>query len=169
MALEKLLPGRLAGQVWLGIVAMLQEDVLDRGLADSVSEVHGVIADSGVAPAGVLLFESDHEINDLLRDLGPSGTLAVLTAIVFLGDESAILLEHGLGREQNGGLLQKFSGQLFGFCGQPSSLGFVEQNAFILLLLFLQDPDLLLEVVDGLPEFLVEATSQARYHRKPQV
>ncbi len=42
-----------------------------------------------VAPARVLLFEPDHEIDDLLRDLGPPRILAVLAAIVFLGDESA--------------------------------------------------------------------------------
>ncbi len=57
------------------------------------------------------------------------------------------------------------------FCeilGRPDPLAIIQEDAFVLLLLFLQDPDLLLEVVDGLPEFLVETTSQIRHHRKPQ-
>jgi hypothetical protein len=33
----------------------------------------------------------------------------------------------------------------------------------------LHDPDLLLEIVDRLPEFLAEAMSQTRYYRQPQV
>lgn len=45
--LKGLLLGGLAGEVRLGIVAVLQEDVLDHGLADSVSEVDAIVPDSG--------------------------------------------------------------------------------------------------------------------------
>ena len=157
VAFEELLPGGLAGQVRLGIVAAFQEDILDRGLADLVPQVDEVIPNSRVAPARVLLFEADHEIDDLLRDLGPPGMLAVLAAIVFLSNESAVPRQNGLRREENRGLLQELSGQLFALRGQPHPLMIVEQNAFVLFLLFLQDLDLLLEVLDRLPEFLVKA------------
>ena len=39
----------------------------------------------------------------------------------------------------------------------------------VLLLLFLQDADLLFEVVDGLPMLFVDAVCQARHERKPEV
>jgi hypothetical protein len=42
---------------------VLQENVLDGGLADLVPKVDEVIADSGVAPAQILLFEPNHEID----------------------------------------------------------------------------------------------------------
>jgi len=45
----------------------------------------------------------------------------------------------------------------------------IQQDAFVLFLLFLQDPDLLFEVVEGFPEFLVNAVCQARHQRKPEV
>ena len=45
----------------------------------------------------------------------------------------------------------------------------VEQDAFVLFLLFLQDPHLLFEVVDRLPEPLIKAVRQAGQHRKPQM
>jgi hypothetical protein len=45
----------------------------------------------------------------------------------------------------------------------------VQQNTFVLFLLLRQDPDLLLEVFDGFPEFLVDTVRQARHHRKPQI
>jgi len=45
----------------------------------------------------------------------------------------------------------------------------IQQDAFVLFLLFLQDPDLLLEVVDGFPEFFVNAVCQTCHDRKLQV
>ena len=64
---------------------------------------------------------------------------------------------------------QEFSGQLFGLRGQPHPLVVVKQDTFVLFLLFLQDPDLLLEVLDSLPEFLVQTISQTRHYRKPKM
>ena len=45
---------------------------------------------------GIYNFEPKHEIDDLLRDLGWPGILAVLATVLFLGNESAIPAEHGL-------------------------------------------------------------------------
>jgi len=45
----------------------------------------------------------------------------------------------------------------------------VQQDAFVLFLLFLQNPDLLSKVVDRLPELFVHAVCQACHDRKPQV
>ena len=78
---------------------MLQEDVLDGGLPDLVSEVHDVIPDSRVPPMRILLFESNHQVDDFPRDPGAPGSLTVRTAVVLLGDESAIPAKHGLWRE----------------------------------------------------------------------
>jgi HsdM N-terminal domain len=52
-------------------------------------------------------------------------------------------------------------------CCQPDPLVVGQQDAFVLFLLLLQDPNLLFEVVDCLPEFLVDAIRQARHDRKP--
>ena len=148
---------------------MLQEDVLHCGLADFVSEVHDVVSDPGVAPVRILLFESDHEIGDLLRNPRSAWVLAVLAAVVLLGDEPAIPTEDSVWREQDGRCLQEFSRQALGLGGQPDPLAVIQKDAFVLFLLFLQDSDLLSEVVDGLPEFFVDAVCQARHDCKPEV
>lgn len=56
VALDELFPGCLTRQVRFRIIAVLQEDVLDCGFTDLVSDVHEVIPDSRVAPARILLF-----------------------------------------------------------------------------------------------------------------
>jgi hypothetical protein len=66
VALEKLLLGRLMGQIRPWIIAVLQQDVLDRGFADLVPEVDDVIVDACVAPVRMFLFKSDHQIGDFL-------------------------------------------------------------------------------------------------------
>ena len=58
----------------------------------------------------------------------------------------------------NSGVLQEPLRQTFGLRGQTDPLKVVEQNAFVFFLLLLQDPDLLLELVDGFPGFLLNAT-----------
>jgi hypothetical protein len=45
----------------------------------------------------------------------------------------------------------------------------VQQNAFVLFLLLLQDPDLLLGVFDSFPELLVDTTCQTRDKGDPQL
>ena len=65
--------------------------------------------------------------------------------------------------------LQDFSRQAFGLGGQPDPLAIIQEDAFVLLLLFLQDADLLFEVVDGLPMLFVDAVCQACHERKPEV
>jgi hypothetical protein len=95
---QELPPRGLATQVWLRIIAIIQEDVLDRRFANLVSEVHKVVPDSSVAPVWILLFESNHQIDDLLGDLRSTGTLAILAAVVLLGDESAIPSQNGVRR-----------------------------------------------------------------------
>jgi hypothetical protein len=52
---------------------------------------------------------------------------------------------------------------------EPHSLMIVEPDALVLFLLFLQHPDLLFEIIERLPEFLVEAISQTRHHPQPPV
>jgi hypothetical protein len=66
VAFQELPASGLARQVWLWIIANVQEDILDRRLADLVSEVDEVVPDSRVAPTRVLFFESDHEVDDFL-------------------------------------------------------------------------------------------------------
>ncbi len=65
--------------------------------------------------------------------------------------------QHGLRREQDRSCLQEFSCQTFGLRGHPDPLLVVQQDTFVLLLLFPQDSDLFLEVVDGLPKLFVNA------------
>ncbi len=66
------------------------------------------------------------------------------------------------------GFLQ-FSRQAFDFGGQPDPPWVIQQDAFVFLLLFLQNSDLLFEVVEGLPELFVNAVSQACHECKPEV
>ena len=61
------------------------------------------------------------------------------------------------------------SARAFGLRGQPDPLAVIQEDTFVLLLLLLQDSDLFLEVVDGLPEFFVDAVGQARHECKPEV
>jgi len=70
---------------------------------------------------------------------------------------------------QDGLFLQKLSRQPSCFGGKPHPLLVVQQEALVLLLLFLQDPDLLFEVFDGFPAFFVGAIGQTRHKRKPEV
>jgi hypothetical protein len=69
--------------------------------------------------------------DDFLGDLGPPRVLAVLAAIILLGDESPIPRQNGLWREENGGLLQELSGQLFRLRSESHPLMIVEQNALV--------------------------------------
>lgn len=95
--------------------------------------------------------------DDLLRYPGPAWILAVLAAVVLLGDELAVPTEDSVRREQDRRCFQEFSRQAFGLRGQPGPLLIIQEDAFVLLLLFLQDSDLLLEVLDGLSDLFVDA------------
>lgn len=48
-------------------------------------------------------------------------------------------------------------------------MAIIQQDAFTLLLRFLQDLDLLLDVFNSSSELSVEAVCQARHHRKPWI
>jgi hypothetical protein len=133
-----------------------------------VSEVDDVVLDPGVTSARILLLEPDHEVGDVLRDFGSPGVLAVLAAVALLGDEFSAPTEDRVWREQDRSCLQEFSRQAFGLCGQSCPLAILQQNAFVLPLLLLQDPDLLFEAVDGFPEFPIDTIGQARHQRKPE-
>ncbi len=70
--------------------------------------------------------------------------------------------QDGVGREQDGRCLQEFWRQAFGLRGQPGPLCVIQQDVFVLLLLFLQDPDLLLEVLELETPILVLLTAWRR-------
>jgi len=71
--------------------------------------------------------------------------------------------------EQDGGLLQELTRQPSGLGGKPHLLLVVQQDAFVLLLLFLEDSDLLFEIPDGLPDlFIGQEYAEHVDERNPQ-
>jgi hypothetical protein len=79
-----------------------------------------------------------------------------------------IVLEDGNGGEQDRGFLQEPASEFFGLGCDPDPLVIDEQNTFVLFLLFLEDSDLFLEILDGLPEFPVDAVGQTGDECDPQ-
>jgi len=99
----------------------------------------------------ILLLDPDHEIADLLGDLGSPGIPVILAPVIPPRDELAVPDENSLWREQDGSGFQKVSGQLLGLRCQSDPLMIIQEDAFVPFLLLLQNPHQFPEVLDRFP------------------
>ncbi len=94
--------------------------------------------------------------------------VALGRAIVLLGNELSVPAKYCCRGKEYGGFFEKLTGELPGLGGQPSSLSVIQQNSFVLLLLFQQDHDLLFEIINGIVKFSINAIRQASNQCNPK-
>ena len=103
--------------------------------------------DAGVTPRRVLPGQFQDQFLDG-RLCGWSASLAALAGTVFLGDESPVPGQQGVGGDEAGKMVEGGTSDLFAFEGEAATLIIIEPR--FLAELFFEDTNLFLEIDDDI-------------------
>ena len=86
--------------------------------------------DAVIAPAGILLGDTHHEIVNFPRNRRASRLLSPTVAVVPLSSHQELMpAQDGVGSEESADLIEELATQDFPFDGQPAALVVVEQDS----------------------------------------
>jgi len=88
---------------------MPAQDIADRLVGHRMSQVGQCSYNPVITPAGVLASQAHHQVLDFWTGARPAGRSALFAAIEFLGHQSALPGENGIGLGEARDLLQSFA------------------------------------------------------------
>jgi len=130
VGLEETLPSRLAFPIRRRFDAVCFQDIADRPVRNGMSQISQGALDAVIAPGGILLSHSQHEINDLACDRRASRGFPVLAVVPVSGDELAMPAEDGIWSDDGGKLVEQLAAEDLAFDGEPTSLAIVRSIRF---------------------------------------
>jgi hypothetical protein len=116
---------------------MLDQYVLHTGFADGVAQINNLVPDFLVAPARILLLESNDELHNLLGDGRTTCIRPVLRSVVFFCNELPMPPHNSVHREQFGAPLQHLAIESLSLGSYPHSLTVGQQNSLVFFFLLL--------------------------------
>src|SRR5262245_40688739 len=119
----KFLPGRRATPLrcWSDVVPA--QDVANRPIRDSMTQIGQRTHDAVISPAAVLARPVDYQRLHFRRDPWAAGTGTTMGPVELLRYQSSIPGQKGSRLGSAGDILQSFAAQSFGDLGQSGSLG----------------------------------------------
>ena len=115
---------------------MAFENILNGRIGDVKADVGQSPLNPVAAPRGILLGESQNQVDDLLPDLRATDCFPMLAAVPLLGDQFSMPPQNRIWREQRAIFLQQLATQDLALDGRSPALIVIEQDPFLAELLF---------------------------------
>jgi hypothetical protein len=131
----EIIPRRLLSDFWVWVKATPREHSADRSPAHVVSKMFHLAFNSEIAPRGILGCNPYNHVRNCTGDGRTPRLTAMLTSIIFLGDEFLVPSEDRVRGENAAYVTQELAAQFLAFDRKAAALIIIQNNSLLAELL----------------------------------